>query len=74
MIALGLLHTALNASTAIVQNHPLSIQGRDLYRTVRLPRKRPHKPMNKHGGLGAQAGRGGSRLAVWPPSRPQAEA
>jgi len=73
MIALELLHTALNASTAIAQTHSSSIQEHGLYRTVRLPRKRPHKPMSKHG-LGAEAGHGGSRLAVGQQSRPWPQA
>ena len=69
MIGLHLLHMALSASIAIAQTHAASIQGRDLYQTVLLPRKRPHKPMSRHGS-GVRAGRGGSRLAVGQPSRP----
>src|SRR4051794_41861097 len=70
MIALELLHTALNASTAIAQTYLSSIQGHGLYRTARLPRKRPHKPMSKSGSA-VEAGRGGLRLAVWGQSRPR---
>src|SRR4051812_8821763 len=73
MIALELLHAALNASTAIAQTYLSSIQGHGLYRTARLPRKRPHKPMSKSGSA-VEAGRGGLRLAVLRQARPPAQA
>ena len=61
MIALELLHTALNASTAIAQTHSSSIQEHGLYRTVRLPRKRPHKRLYA---IKSLAGPGFGRRAV----------